>query len=146
MKGVVENYEFQAMQTFHHHSMYFLKYNKEYSLVHPVSIRLTKFSFNCFEISKIDVNELNKMMFRMHPDIPLVNDQIWLNQKHCVFYNALGEQTYPSKLADKKWMIRIKLMGYKTDQTDHYAPIWTLIVAQDVHSRLSDCGDAECLH
>lgn len=85
-------------------------------------------------------------MLKMHPDIPLVNDQIWLNQKQCAFFNALGELIYPSTLADKKWMIRIKLMGYKTDITDHYAPIWTLIVAQDVHSRKSDCGDDTCLH
>ena len=141
-----EVYEFKPMVSFHSHSMFFLKNDREYAFVSSCSLELNKYSFRCFDISQYDVNILNKMMVKLHPNVPIVKDQIWLNPKHCTFFNAIGGLIFPTQLGGRKWMIRIRLMGYKIDSKGIYGPVWALIVGQDARSRKSECGDETCLH
>ena len=141
-----DNYDRNEMEIFHNNSMYFLKYPKEFTFNKPCNLELTKYSFKVINVSKIDLDCLTSMVSKMNADFPKIRDGFFISFKKCIFYNAKGEQMFPSKLKISNWMIKIELQGYKISSMQRWSPVWTLISCQDCESNLPDCGDDDCLH
>ena len=142
----VDDYDFNKMELFHNNSMYFLKNPKEFSFNNPCNLDLTKFSFKVLNVSKIDLDCLNTMVAKMNSDFPSIRDGFFISFKKCVFYNAKGEQIFPSKIKTGNWMLKIELQGYKISPLERWSPVWTILSCQEAEVNLPDCGDDNCLH
>ena len=134
------------MEPFHNFSMFYLNFPKDYIFKQSSSLEVSTFTLRIHEISKIDQEGLNALLFKVDPNIPKVGEKAYINSKNAVFFNTKGEIIYPPALSGKKWMLKVRITGYKLDEQQNYSMIWKLVWVMDTIASKPDCGDVNCIH
>ena len=132
-------YQFRTMETFQNYSIYYLIVPQNYEFSSSSTLMVSKYTLKLCDISKYDQECLNKIVANVHPKIPFIPEQAYINSKHCVFFNSKGEGIYPTTLAGKRWMIRVQISGYKIDDKGNHSLVWKILIAKD--ARRINCID-----
>ena len=126
--------------------MSYLNFPKDYVFKQKSSLEVSTYTLRIHEISKIDQDGLNKLLFKVDPNIPNIGEKAYINSKNAVFFNTKGEIIYPPILSGKKWMLKVRIAGYKIDEHQNYSVIWKLVSVMDTVASKPDCGDVNCIH
>ena len=139
-----ENFECVLSGKYFLCEMYFLINPKKYKFIHSVSLRKCATDLKVSEISKQDQDALNDLISKIHPEIPLIQDQTSLKSRQCMFFDYFGELTHSPIVTGRRWMINITITGYKIYKNETFSPIWKVSNAIDARCKNLDVANCCC--
>jgi hypothetical protein len=104
--------------------MNFLKTPILYSVTDKLSLMKTKYNYLINELYEEDVAALNNLFSKLDFKLKTGCRDIYVNGRDTKFMN-LKNEVIPFD-ADKHWLVRIAIQGFKTSTSGQVTPIWKI--------------------
>jgi hypothetical protein len=112
------------------YTMKFLKKPVLVTIVHPITLKKTKYSFCAKEMHSNDVKALNELFETFQSNLKITGSTNFFNGKRAI----ICDSSYPSQVCeyeeDIKWNVKLQIQGYKTSSGGQSTPIWSLYEAK----------------
>lgn len=117
--------EYYPKQEFKEFDVYFLKHPIQYRFKVPARLKKSKYNYQITRIDDEDFVAISKVLHKLHPNLRLLSNQVYINSRKVKFLAEKGKEITPLA-TDKYWKLKIVIQGYKVNQKGVVSVVWKL--------------------